>query len=176
MSSNRRGPPRVVVGYDASVSAQVVVGRAADEAERRGLPLSVVHVVDDACRVGGPAAGRPGPAGVSLAQARRIATGGAALARTGHPGLEVRARTLVGSPGTVLVRESEGAALVVVGARGRPRHLPAGTARTGSASTRCTIRTTRPVPLLSGWPPGRPRSSWWVAMAAATLTARSSAQ
>lgn len=118
MSTNGRGTARVVVGYDASASAKVAVAWAADEAERLGLPLAVVYGADYTGLVGGPISTSPWLPGVSIDEARRVADRGAALARVRHPGLDVVVQVEIGSPGTALVHQSEGAALVVVGSRG----------------------------------------------------------
>jgi nucleotide-binding universal stress UspA family protein len=118
MSTSGRGTARVVVGYDASASAKVAVGWAADEAERLGVPLAVVYAADYTGLVGGPVSTSPWLPGVSIDEARRVADGGGALARARCPGLEVKVQVEIGSPGTMLIRESEGANLVVVGTRG----------------------------------------------------------
>jgi len=110
--------PRIVVGYDASAPAEVAVAWAAEEAARRGLPLVVMYAADYTGLVGGPISTSPWVPGVSVDEARRIAERGAELARTTRPEVDARPATFVGSPGTVLIQESEGAALVVVGTRG----------------------------------------------------------
>jgi nucleotide-binding universal stress UspA family protein len=110
--------PRVVVGYDASASAKTAVDWAADEAARRAVPLTVVHAADYTGLVGGPISTSPWLPGVAIDEARRITQRGADQARSRQPGLEVHAATLVASPGTGLIEESKGAALVVVGTRG----------------------------------------------------------
>ena len=119
MGISGRGTERVVVGYDASASAEVTVGWAADEAERLGLPLDVVYAADYTGLVGGPISTSTWLPGVSIDEARRVADTGVSLARARRPGLEVTARVKMSSPGTVLIQESERAALVVVGTRGR---------------------------------------------------------
>jgi nucleotide-binding universal stress UspA family protein len=98
MSTSGEHAPRVVVGYDGSVSAKVAAGWAADEAERLGAGLAVVYAADYTGLVGGPVSTSPWLPGVSIDEARRVAEAGAALARARRPGLAVEARTEIGSP------------------------------------------------------------------------------
>jgi nucleotide-binding universal stress UspA family protein len=118
MSTTGTRTPRIVVGYDASASAKLAVGWAADEAARRTLPLTVVYAVDYTGLVGGPISTSPWLPGVSVEEAQRVVERGAEIARAGRPGLSVHAATFIGSPATVLVDQSRGADLVVVGTRG----------------------------------------------------------
>jgi nucleotide-binding universal stress UspA family protein len=147
MSTSGEHAPRVVVGYDASVSAKVAVGWAADEAERLGLPLTVVYAADYTGLVGGPVSTSPWLPGVSIDEARRVAEAGAALARARRPGLSVAARTEIGSPGTVLLQESRDAALVVVGTRG---HGDLAGTLLGSVASRVTAHASCPVVVVRG--------------------------
>jgi nucleotide-binding universal stress UspA family protein len=146
MSANGRGAARVVVGYDASASAKVAVGWAADEAERLGVPLAVVFAADYTGLVGGPVSTSPWLPGVSIDEARRVADRGAALARARRPGLDVD-QVGIGSPGTVLVHESEGAVLVVVGTRG---HGDLAGTLLGSVASRVTAHAHCPVVVVRG--------------------------
>jgi nucleotide-binding universal stress UspA family protein len=147
MSTSGRGTARVVVGYDASASAKVAVGWAADEAERLGVPLDVVYAADYTGLVGGPISTSTWLPGVSIDAARRVAEAGVSLARARRPGLEVEARVRMLSPGTVLIQESERAAMVVVGTRGRGDL--AGTLL-GSVSSRVAAHTHCPVAVVRG--------------------------
>jgi nucleotide-binding universal stress UspA family protein len=90
----------VVVGVDGSLIAVRALDRAAQEAETRGATLRVVHAVSDR-----------DTAGPVLASA-------AARIRDHHPGLPVVTTASVAGTVQALVRESEGAALTVVGNRG----------------------------------------------------------
>ncbi|MFJ9566124.1 universal stress protein [Streptomyces fuscichromogenes] len=90
----------VVVGVDGSVIAVRALDRAADEAERRGAALHIVYAVPDRDE-----------AGPVLASA-------AARTRGRHPGLPVVASAVEGGVVETLFRESEKAALTVVGTRG----------------------------------------------------------
>ncbi len=109
------GPRPVVLGVDARQVSPVVVGWAADEAERRGLPLRLVHAVPDEPR------DRRGD-GPGYLQSLRDA-GSAALEKAEgivaerHPGLRPQSVLRDGPPAPVLCAESERAALVVLGTR-----------------------------------------------------------
>jgi nucleotide-binding universal stress UspA family protein len=159
MSTTGAGTSRVVVGYDASVSAKIAVCWAAEEAARRGLPLSVVYAADYTGLVGGPVSMSPWLPGVSIEEAEHVAEGGAATARTHCPGVRVEAATFIGSPGTVLIKESEGAALVVVGSRG---HGEVAGLVLGSVASRVAAHAHAPVVVVRGTGvsaaagPGRP--------------------
>ena len=108
---SRRRP--VVLGVDARGPDQLATAWAADEAERRGLPLLLVHAVP--------------PSATDLRgleerhreelhrNGRRALDRAAAFATDRHPGLEVVATAVDGKPGQVLCRESGRAELVVVG-------------------------------------------------------------
>jgi nucleotide-binding universal stress UspA family protein len=147
MSTTGEHATRVVVGYDASPSAKVAVGWAADEAERLGLPLTVVYAADYTGIVGGPVSTSPWLPGVSIDEARRVAEAGARLARARRPALSVEARTEIGSPGTVLLRESRHAALVVVGTRG---HGDLASTLLGSVAARVAAHASCPVVVVRG--------------------------
>ncbi|NJP34903.1 universal stress protein [Micromonospora thermarum] len=96
----------VLVGVDGSEGAELAVGYAADEAARREVELVVAHV-------GRPDDDRPAQTGELLETA-------AAAARGSHPGLTVTVRLLLADkPEPALIEASGGAALVVVGTRGR---------------------------------------------------------
>jgi nucleotide-binding universal stress UspA family protein len=84
-------------------------------------------------------------------EARRIAEAGARLARGHRPDADVHAATFVGSPGTVLVQESEGAALVVVGTRG---HGDVAGLLLGSVASRVAAHARCPVVVVRGEPAG----------------------
>jgi nucleotide-binding universal stress UspA family protein len=143
MSTTGTRPARVVVGYDASTSAKLAVGWAAAEATRRGLPLTVIYAADYTGLVGGPLRTSVRVPGLSVDEAQRIAERGADLARAGHPELDVHAATFIGSAGTVLIKESDNAELLVVGNRGHgdlAGLLLGSVAARVAASARCPVR------------------------------------
>ncbi|MDN5750240.1 MAG: universal stress protein, partial [Pseudonocardia sp.] len=113
-------PPRVVVGVDGSESCLPAVAFALRAACRRGIPLVAVHAwtpdlpadLEAVC----------GPPEMAEASARR--TLDRVLARLPlHPPARGPAGGGRGDPAHALVDQSRGAALLVVGARGRGRVL-----------------------------------------------------
>ncbi|MEU4643481.1 universal stress protein [Micromonospora sp. NPDC023814] len=109
----------VLVGVDGSEPAELAVGYAADEATRRGVGLVLAHVrpPDGEHRV--PDEVAETQAATHADSAELLATAGAAV-RGSHPGLAVEERVLrAEKPEQALIEASGGAALVVVGSRGR---------------------------------------------------------
>ncbi|MGI5239798.1 universal stress protein [Dactylosporangium sp. CA-139066] len=96
----------VIVGVDPSPAAFGAVRWAADEAVRRGEPLHVVHALE----VHGPLEEVPDQHGPAIDAATEI--------RRWQPGLQVTTATWHGEPARVLIEQSRGAGLVVVGSRG----------------------------------------------------------
>ncbi|MFJ8632386.1 universal stress protein [Streptomyces sp. NPDC093568] len=90
----------VVVGVNDSLNAVRALDRASDEAARRGTQLRVVYAVHD------------------RDEAEPVLASAATRVRERHPNLSVVTDALAGGAVRVLVRESEGAALTVVGTRG----------------------------------------------------------
>ncbi|MFE6104017.1 universal stress protein [Streptomyces laurentii] len=108
----------VVAGVDGSETGLAALDWAVDEAERYALPLRIVHaslweryegVQTD------PAADRP----TGQDEAEDIVAAAAERARLRAPGVAVTTAVLPEDPAGALLREAEGAALVVVGNRGR---------------------------------------------------------
>jgi nucleotide-binding universal stress UspA family protein len=110
-------PPRVVVGVDVRRPCAATLDVAFRAAAQRGVPLTAVH----AWTADSPAdhEGVCAPAALSKAAAEEL------LARALQPwlsrfaGVPVLTRLSLGDPAAVVIRESEGAALVVVGSRAR---------------------------------------------------------
>ncbi|MEV7182303.1 universal stress protein [Kitasatospora sp. NPDC093679] len=105
-----------MLGIDAPAPTPTAVAWAADEADRWGRPLRLVHAVS------------PAPYGFtgaewvgSLKEQHReggvVLDKAALLARERHPGLEITAETVEGVTDQVLCEESRRAELVVVGSR-----------------------------------------------------------
>jgi nucleotide-binding universal stress UspA family protein len=111
----------VVVGVDRSAHAARAVEFAFDEASRRGVPLVAVQVWTEPVH---PSNGAPARADDEACAARDEARHTVATALGGYrekyPGLAVEVE-LIRSADTedALVRRSDGAALMVVGSRGR---------------------------------------------------------
>jgi nucleotide-binding universal stress UspA family protein len=109
--------PRVVVGVDRSASCTAALDFAFRAAAQRGLPVTAVHAwmpdrPADHEAVSGPVAG-------SEAGARMVLDQALSDWQSQLVDVPVEARLLCGDPAAALIRESEGAALVVVGSRGR---------------------------------------------------------
>ncbi|MFJ9609031.1 universal stress protein [Kitasatospora sp. NPDC101176] len=116
-TASSAGPRRpVVLGVDADDTGPMTAHWAADEADRRGLPLRLVHAV--------PALYRE--ARVSddghfrkdvLERAEQALERATAAVRERHPGLGVTGFVAEDVPAPALCRESRHAALVVLGSR-----------------------------------------------------------
>jgi nucleotide-binding universal stress UspA family protein len=119
MTNIGTSPRPVVVGVDGSASAQHAVRWAAREAERRNAPLRLVNVcylmpVRHPKQVPPPAEFHD----AFLEQSRHWLDQAAQVARRTVPDVTVDSDVRDGIVGDVLVRESAGAQLVVLGFRG----------------------------------------------------------
>lgn len=118
-------PVPVVVGLDGSAGSARALSAATDLAVRDGAPLHLVSAWDTPAADHWSRAYLVDEAGrqESVHAARRSADAAVAAARAQltveHPALEVRERVERGRPVPVLTEASRGAAVVVVGARGR---------------------------------------------------------
>jgi nucleotide-binding universal stress UspA family protein len=111
---------RVVVGIDGSPGAETALRVAAEEAAQRGLPLRIV------CAWEAPAATYVGeafaPTADGFVEAEHHAD---EVLRTAlehvaaGSSIETEALAIEGQPAKVLIEQSQGAALLVVGSRGR---------------------------------------------------------
>lgn len=103
-------PGPVLVGLDASPSADHALGHAFDVATHRGADLVVVHVSEDerAYETGAPARSPIDP----------VLAEHVARWHRRYPAVHVELRDIPGDPVRVLADEAGRAALVVVGARG----------------------------------------------------------
>jgi nucleotide-binding universal stress UspA family protein len=115
MSSPMRAP--VVVGVDGSPESRTAVDLGAWEADRRRVPLRLVHGYQPPVMYG-PAVAIAYDATAPLAYARTLVDAEAERVRQRHPELRVSTAVLIGDPGLVLIDESADAVLVVVGSRG----------------------------------------------------------
>ena len=108
-------PPRVVVGVNAPGASAAALGVAFQAAAQRGVSVAAVHawvpdVPADHEAVCGPAGAAEARASLTLDQALEPW-------RTRFADVPVETRLVVAEPAAALIRESEGAALVVVGSR-----------------------------------------------------------
>ena len=105
--------PSVIVGYDDSPGAEAAVTWATSWAKAHDASLTLVRVLEWPSLQGVPIVfGHIDP---QQEAKRRV---NAAAARTGLPKSRVRTMVVTGSPASVLVDESDGADLLVVGRRG----------------------------------------------------------
>ena len=114
----------VVVGIDGSAADEALVAWAADEADRLGAPLRLVHSIDPGVQMtpyDALASGSPSMAEQLDQDAHQLLHAAATRARTRHPELDVATNVPWGPAAAALVRLSDGALRMVVGgpARGR---------------------------------------------------------
>ncbi|MFD5467210.1 universal stress protein [Kitasatospora sp. NPDC127059] len=114
--SPHRGAHSVVLGVDARDTGSMTAAWAADEADRRGLPLRLVHAVPSVFREFRPL--DQGRYHKALVERAGLAFDRAsAVAWERHPGLGVTTDLAEDLPAPALCRESRDAALVVLGSR-----------------------------------------------------------
>ncbi|MGA5823790.1 universal stress protein [Kitasatospora sp. NPDC094028] len=115
-ASSHDGARPVVLGVDARDTGSMTAAWAADEADRRGLPLRLVHAVPSLYREF--RAFDQGRYHQALRErADRALDRAAAVARDRHPGLTVTSVVAEDVPAPALCQESRHAALVVLGSR-----------------------------------------------------------
>lgn len=132
VAGNQHGA--VIVGVDGSESGLHAVRWAAREAAGRHAPLRLVTALGCRADYGyGPRLGWSDVYKAVTEHARRYLTAACTVALTVHPDLELRVRMRLGRPAPVLVEESEGAALLVVGHQGWG--LPGGSVAVRVAAT-----------------------------------------
>jgi nucleotide-binding universal stress UspA family protein len=110
----------IVVGIDGSPAADAALAHALEEAKLRHLPLRIV------CAWEIPAieyAGAPFVATPDLSTEAEHSADTVLAAATekigSHPGVELETLAVHGHPANVLIEQAQGAALLVVGTRGR---------------------------------------------------------
>jgi nucleotide-binding universal stress UspA family protein/phosphohistidine swiveling domain-containing protein len=115
---------RVVVGYDGSADSCAALDWASAEAQRRGLPLTVLNVVDYLGQLPGTLPTVPMRSRVERAaghSAEQIAAEGVHRARKNAGSIDIAALTHVSRVAYSLIENSRAAALLVVGTRGHNR-------------------------------------------------------
>ncbi|MFG3259854.1 universal stress protein [Streptomyces sp. NPDC048172] len=108
--------PRLIVGIDGSESSLPALDWAADEAERQGVPLVLVHAWSWSRNAGHPPGHTPVRGGREPAY-DAVAEDAMRRARDRRPGLDVRLNLSPEGPVAALVEESPGALAVVTGTR-----------------------------------------------------------
>ncbi|MGE0217613.1 universal stress protein [Mycolicibacterium sp.] len=115
----RPSPPRVVVGVDESASCTAAVGFAFHAACQRGVPVVAVHAwIPDPP---GDLEAITGPPALAEAVAGRVLDRAVDRWRSAFADVSVRPVLVRGEPAHALLAESHGAALLVIGTRGRAR-------------------------------------------------------
>ncbi len=116
MASEQTGAGRIVVGIDGSTASLVALEWAAHQAELTNSTLRIVGTWDWPSTFGWSV---PIPDGFdpeqNVVKALREAE---ADVHSKHPTIEISIRALQGHPAPVLVEQSKGAGLLVVGSRG----------------------------------------------------------
>ncbi|QNS02724.1 universal stress protein [Streptomyces xanthii] len=108
-------PRTVVVGVDPARTGRLATAWAADEADRRGLPLRLVAALEPAPDTWHATdAARHRARAEARAEALRRA---ADAVRARHPGLSVSSALLRGAPAVVLAGLAQEAALMILGSR-----------------------------------------------------------
>jgi nucleotide-binding universal stress UspA family protein len=112
----------IVVGIDHSEGAKAALEFAVEEAKLRHATLRAVHAWQFSFETPGIEQGFYPAARPDLSEMHRAAEGAleAAIAEaiTDSDGIAVERRVIEGTPGAVLVAESQGADMLVVGSRG----------------------------------------------------------
>ncbi|MGY1823802.1 universal stress protein [Geodermatophilus sp. SYSU D00079] len=135
---------RVVVGVDGSTGARAALRFALEDAARRGVPVEAVaayrppEVWMDFYAMDEREADRAREVAVERAEAFLAEV----LREVPQPVPEVRVRAVMGAAAEVLIRESAGADLLVVGSRG---HGGFSSMLLGSVSMQCALHAECPV-------------------------------
>ena len=105
----------IVVGVDGSEDGERALRWALETAQRRDLSILLVHGLDVGLSAADPYGG--GYVLEQLQDAGRLALE-AASKMCAEAGIECESKLEMGSPGYLLVEESRGAAMLVIGSRG----------------------------------------------------------
>jgi nucleotide-binding universal stress UspA family protein len=140
--------PRVVAAVDGSAGSRAALQFALQDAARRGVPVEAVIAFRapdywmDFNGVGAAEEERLLRTLRSQHEERAQAVVQEVTRELPGPGVEVHVRAVMGTPSEVLIRESQGADLLVVGSRG---HGGFHNMLLGSTSIHCTMHATCPV-------------------------------
>jgi nucleotide-binding universal stress UspA family protein len=152
--------PRVVAAVDGSAGSKAALRFALEDAARRNVPVeAVIAYRPPDFRADFTGLGRAGEERMvdSMRTQHEEAAHGAVRDVTREltgPVPEVHVRAVMGTPSAVLVRESEGADLLVLGSRG---HGGFHSMLLGSTSIQCTMHATCPVTVVHSPEAGRHR-------------------
>lgn len=140
------GPRPIVVGVDPDASKRLALAWAADEADRRGLPLRVVHA--HGVPTGGYRTGEVRPSWeewnrVLHRAADQVLKEAVAFVESRRPAVQVSTLLAEGEPAWVLREEAQHASMVVVGSR----HLSARRQLFTSASVALPLTAHAPCPV-----------------------------
>lgn len=117
----RNGP--VVVGYNGRSHAREALAWAAEEANRRKVPLVVMNAANYPGMALGPGLGLLDPSPRGLEVDEEVTAAGVAEAQALQPRLHVSGVTLASAPVETLIEAGASAGLLVVGSRGFGRAL-----------------------------------------------------
>lgn len=140
--------PRVVVAVDGSTGSRAALLFAVEDASRRGVPVEAVIAYRvpelwlDYNAIGSSEQERLHAAVRSQSEDRVRAVVDEVARESSAPLPEVWVRAAPGSPSEVLLQESEGADLLVVGSRG---HGAFSSVLLGSTGMQCALHATCPV-------------------------------
>ncbi|GGS90563.1 universal stress protein [Nonomuraea spiralis] len=142
---------RVMVGIDGTGDCEAALLWAAEEADRRGARLVVVHAWEPRTEHRAPYARHPAePAGLEEACAGVVLDRALALARERIPGVAVEGRLVRGRPEAALAERARGAGLLVLGSAARR----AGDGRLGAVLLTCLRLQPCPVVVVPAAGPG----------------------
>jgi nucleotide-binding universal stress UspA family protein len=143
MSEETMSGNRIVVGVDGSKCSLAALEWAGRQAELTGLPLQLVTAWHWPTAYGAPIVV---PTDFSpVVSAEMVLEAAAKVVREAHPDVEISTDVNEGHPASVLVKASEGAALLVVGSRGHGEFVGM---LLGSVSEHCVAHAHCPVLIL----------------------------
>jgi nucleotide-binding universal stress UspA family protein len=140
-TERQSGGHHIVVGIDGSVSSIAALDWAVHQAEMTGYSLKVVTTWDWPAAYGMAFAYVPSDYSPS-ADAQKILDSALEKVRREHPGVTIESLVAEGHPAPILVEESRGADLLVVGSRG---HGEFSGMLLGSVSEHCVTNAYCPV-------------------------------
>jgi nucleotide-binding universal stress UspA family protein len=142
--------PRVVVGVDGSTDAESAIEFAFDEAARRGIALHAIHAFDPGAVLAMPYLPEDMLNGLRESTATAFA---AQLTQhaDAHPDVDVSFEMVHGSAASILLEESAGADLLVLGSH---RHSNVATRLLGSTSSAALHHALCPVAIVHRQPGG----------------------